>query len=414
MHALSDPSSNATSHRPARATPSTTPLRVALIDPSLFSLPYDANLARGLGGLGHEVTLHGRPLRREDNDAQGIALAPSFYRLAENPRAAVLPRALRLGLKGVEHVLSMAMLRRRLARRPPDVIHFEWLPLPAADRRLLGAFRGLAPLVFTVHDTVPFNGAPSAAGQGDAQSDCYALFDRLIVHTEQGRARLRARGVPAGRIARVPHGLLAAVPHDLPPDPMRGEITFLMFGEIKPYKGVDLLIEAFARLPPALRDQGRLRVVGRARMDIAPLRALAEARGVAARFQVEPRFVPTAEIPALFGPGTIAAFPYREIEASGVLSYAIAQGRPVLASRIGGFAEDLGDGVHGLLVPPGDVDALAGAMARLLREREFALRCAGNVAALARAMPGWDEIARQTTAVYAEAIASWRDLRRAA
>lgn len=390
------------------------PLRVALVDPSLFTLSYDRMLARGLGTLGHEVTLHGRPLRRDDNDASGIAFAPSFYRLAESPRAAALPRTLRLGLKGFDHVLSMARLRRTLARRPPDVIHFEWLPLPAADRRLLGAFGALAPLVFTVHDTVPFNGAPSAAGQGDAQSACYPLFDRLIVHTEQGRARLQAAGVAAARIARVPMGFMDDVPRDLPADTMQGELTFLMFGEIKPYKGVDLLIEAFARLPLSLRDQARLRVVGRARMDLAPLRALAEQRGVAAQFFLEPRFVPFEEIPALFGRGTIATFPYREIEASAVLPYAIAQARPVLASRIGSFAEVLTDGEHGLLVPPGDVSALSVAMARLIAARDVAARCAARMRALALAMPDWTEIARMTTEVYAGAIAARRGARRAA
>jgi glycosyltransferase involved in cell wall biosynthesis len=396
------------------AAPEGPPLRIALVDPSLFTLPYDRNLARGLGALGHEVTLHGRPLRREDNHAGGVAFAPSFYRVAESPQAAVLPRALRLGLKGIDHVVSMARLRRGLARRPPDVIHFEWLPLPAADRRMLGAFRTLAPLVFTVHDTIPFNGAPSVAGQGDAQSACYALFDRLIVHTEQGRARLLALGIPSARITRVPMGFMDDVPHDLSPDPMQGEVTFLMFGEIKPYKGVDLLIEAFARIPAPLRAAARLHVVGRPRMDVEPLRELAEARGIAAHFVLEPRFVPFEEIPSLFGPGTVATFPYREIEASAVLPYAIAQGRPVVASRIGSFAEVLRDGEHGRLVPPGDVDALAGALTQILRDRAFAARCADHVRALAHAMPGWEEIARMTTGVYAEAIAARRDLQRAA
>jgi glycosyltransferase involved in cell wall biosynthesis len=60
------------------------------------------------------------------------------------------------------------------------------------------------------------------------------------------------------------------------------------------------------------------------------------------------------------------------------------------------------------------VEALAGALAQLLRDRAFAARCADNVRALARAMPGWDEIARMTASVYAEAIAARRDLRRAA
>ena len=79
--------------------------------------------------------------------------------------------------------------------------------------------------------------------------------------------------------------------------------------------------------------------------------------GVADRLHIEPRFVADADIPALFGPGVVALFPYREIEASGVLSIALARGRPVIASRLGNFAEMIEDGVQGLLVPPGDADA---------------------------------------------------------
>ena len=138
-------------------------------------------------------------------------------------------------------------------------------------------------------------------------------------------------------------------------------------------------------------------------MDLAPLLELARERGVAPRLSLEPRFVPEDEIPALFGPDTIAVFPYREIEASGVLTLAVAHGRPVIASRIGAFAEELADGVHGALVPPDDPAALAAAMERMLAEPDFAARCAANVRALSGAVPSWGEIGRRTAAVYAAA-----------
>ena len=184
---------------------------------------------------------------------------------------------------------------------------------------------------------------------------------------------------------------------------MLGDLTFLLFGKIKPYKGVDLLIEGFARLPDAIRSQARLRVVGKPYMALAPLRALAQQRGVVDRLSLEPRFVPDEDLPKLFAPGTIATFPYREIEASGVLALAIAHARPILATRLGGFAETIEDGTHGLLVPPEDVTALSGAMARFVAERDFAARCGRSVAALADAIPDWAEIGRRTCAVYAAA-----------
>lgn len=376
------------------------PLRVALIDPSLFTLPYDAALAAGLQAEGHQVVLHGRAPGPDDNATDGAPLRASFYRIADAPALARLPRALRLGIKGLDHAWSMQALVRRLRRERPDVIHFQWLPLPVVDRRFLGRLRAIAPLVLTVHDTNPFNGNPTGSLQRLGAHAAFADFDRLIVHTEQGRARLLAHGEGEGRVTVMPHGLLGRASAQAA-DPMQGEITFLLFGKIKPYKGADLLIEAFARLDPALRAQARLRIVGKPYMDLEPLHQLARQRGVADRVTVEPRFVGDAEVGGIFKPGVVASFPYREIEASGVLSLAITFGRPILAARLGGFIEAVQDGEHGLLVPPEDVGALSAAMARFIGDRGFAAACAAGVLALTTIVPTWPEIARRTAELYA-------------
>jgi len=381
-------------------------MRVALIDPSLFTLPYDAALAAGLRDQGHDVLLYGRVPDASDGSLDNAPLVPGFYRFAGHPALKVLPNQVRLAIKGVDHVASMLWLRRRLRRDPPDIIHFQWLPLPFVDRRFLAGLRRIAPLVLTVHDTNPFNGAPSSGLQGVGMAKLFGAFERLVVHTVRGRDRLIDQHVDPSRISVLPHGLLGA---DAAARAIREQagpvVTFLVFGKIKPYKGIDVLIEAFARLPEDLRRNARLRVVGKPYMDLDPLRALAAARGVDPG--LEPRFVADDELPGLFAPGTIATFPYREIEASGVLSLALANGRPILASRIGGFAESLTDGVHGHLVQPDDPAALATAMARFAGDPRFVAQCESNVAALARAIPPWPEIARRTVEIYAAARAGW-------
>jgi len=389
-------------------------VRVALIDPSLFTLPYDAALATGLRACGHDVVLHGRKLRDDDGEPAGVVVTPSFYRVAGMRAFDAMPTPLRLGIKGVDHVVSMAGLRARLARDRPDIIHFQWLPLPVIDCRFIPAIRPIAPVVLTVHDSNPFNGDPTTGLQRRGVAMSFARCDRIIVHTEQGRLRLVEQGVKRARITVLPHGLLGAGQPPPTGDRMSDEITFLLFGKLKAYKGLDLLIEAFARLPSAMRAVARVRAVGKPYMDLAPLVARAEALGIASRVSIEPRFVAEAEIPAILAPGTIATFPYREIEASGVLSLALAHGRPILASRIGGFAELVRDGIDGMLVPPDDVASLAAAMARFLAERRFAADCARHVRDLAASVPDWTEIARRTAAVYAASLRDDRGGRRAA
>ena len=374
-------------------------MRVALIDPSLFTLPYDRALLDGLTGAGHQAELFARAPGPDDNDPGSIRLRPLFYRVADSRPARRLPGRVRLGLKGLDHVGSMLALRRALGRWKPDVIHFQWLALPVVDRMFLPALRRLAPLVLTVHDTNPFNGDPSAGIQGRGFFSGLAAFDRLIVHTEQGRRRLIGAGLGADTLAVMPHGPLTALP-PVRPNPMTGEITFLLFGKIKPYKGLDLLVSAFGALSEPLRRQARIRVVGKPYMDLQPIEAEATRLGIADRLVIEPRFIGDDEVNRLFAPGVVAVFPYREIEASGVLSIALAHGCPVIASSLGAFKEVVEDGTNGLLVGSEDVAALSQALRRLIEDRGFAASCAAGARRSAEAIPGWDRIAEDTVALY--------------
>ena len=178
-------------------------MRVALIDPSLFTVPYDRELASGLARVGHQVTLYGRARRKLDETLGTVTLAPIFYRLAESRVGLGLPSAARLALKGLDHGWSMLRLLRLLRREPPDVIHFQWLPLPLLDAGLLRQFRRIAPVVLTVHDTDPFNGAASAGIQRRGIQSCLQAVDRLIVHTSPRSGAAGAAG-HRGRANRGP------------------------------------------------------------------------------------------------------------------------------------------------------------------------------------------------------------------
>src|SRR5271166_2077798 len=110
-------------------------MRVALIDPSLFTLPYDVALAAGLRSEGHDVLLYARkPRTNEHSPADQVTLVPAFYRFARGPVIEAMPERARLLVKGADHVASMLGLRQRLKKHPVEIIHFQWLPLPLVDR----------------------------------------------------------------------------------------------------------------------------------------------------------------------------------------------------------------------------------------------------------------------------------------
>jgi len=179
-------------------------------------------------------------------------------------------------------------------------------------------------------------------------------------------------------------------------------VRFLLFGKIKPYKGIDLMIEAVKRLAPETRARIEVLVVGKPYMDMALLEAAAA--GVP-QIRFECRFVPDEEMPRLFAWADVLAFPYREIEMSGVLMAALKTARPMVASNIGGFAELLTDGETGFLVEPGDVVGLAQAITRLVEEPATRARMAQGLIDLVQAIPSWDRIAAETEDLYAAAIA---------
>jgi glycosyltransferase involved in cell wall biosynthesis len=168
--------------------------------------------------------------------------------------------------------------------------------------------------------------------------------------------------------------------------------VILFFGLLRPYKGLDTLLEAFRRVEGA-----ELWIVGNPRMEMAPLRALAaEAPG---RVRFVSRFVDEAEIPALFRRADVVVLPYRDAEHSGVLYTGLAFGKPLVLSAVGGFPEVGAEGAA-RVVPPEDPAALAAVLAELVGDDGARAELAAAARAAAAGPYSWDGVARQTLGLY--------------
>jgi glycosyltransferase involved in cell wall biosynthesis len=362
-------------------------VRVHVVDPPSYTPPYDRALCTALARAGADVELWTSRFGYAPSASDGpFRTVHAFYRRAPGAPGSRRRRLARLA----QHVPDLLSYRRAAAAA--DVVHFQWLPVQAIDWALLPPRR---PRLITAHDVLPREAGP---GQRAGQRRLYARMDAVVVHSEHGAARLRDEvGVDPDKVHVIPHGAfhhltsLAAAP--LPLARPNGPIA-LCFGLMRPYKGLDVLLEAWRRAE--LPAGAELWMVGRPRMDVSALRAASPPN---VRWLTQ--FVSDEELAALFRAADLAVLPYREIDQSGVLYTALAFGTPLLLSAVGGFPEVAQTGAAEL-VAPGDAGALAGALGTLLGDpgRRASLAQASRRAGAPDGPYGWDAIARRTLALY--------------
>jgi D-inositol-3-phosphate glycosyltransferase len=354
-------------------------------------------LSSALVAAGHDVTVWTRRDRPDQPDAHRTGSGVTVRHIDVGPPRGLAEDEL------VPHLPALAdVLRATWAADPPDVVHAHyWISGLAA---LSAAEYIDVPVAQTFHalgcverrhlgrdDTSP-NGRARAERHlaRTAQhifATCSAEFDELL-----------GMGAARNRISVVPYGVdTTGFTVDGPAHPRGARPRLVALGGLARRKGVDETVAALVGLPDA-----ELVVAGgtaAADPDIARLRALAAARGVDDRVRfIGP--VPHGEVPALLrSADVVVCVPW--YEPFGVVALeAMACGRPVVASAVGGLVDTVVDGVTGLLVPPRRPRDAAAALRKILASpaRQQAMGVAGRDRAEMRYT--WPRVARATAAIY--------------
>lgn len=217
-------------------------------------------------------------------------------------------------------------------------------------------------MVMTVHDPFPHSGEVSAR-KAFVYKVVMASVSRFVLlnheqldafcktyHIRPERVLINRLGVYDNIRTFVAHGQ-EANRHDV-----------LFFGRISPYKGIEYLCQAMAKVREVVAD-ATLTIAGGGKMyfDISPY----EGREWVT---VINRYVGMEELAGLLAQCSMTVCPYTDATQSGVIMTSYSLCKPVVATRVGGLAEMVEDGKTGLLVPPRDVDALANAILSLLND----------------------------------------------
>ena len=326
----------------------------------------------------------------------------------------------RLG-RGLRHYRSWFRLLRYVRRERPDVVQFGDIRFSGDALFLAWLHHRGVRLVDVCHNIRPFTGKRFSRGRLRHRwyRFLYSRFSVIFVHYESNRQRFcTTYGVARARTTVIPHGneqlfmqlrdpAVQAddlrIRHHLPG---RAPIV-LFFGGLSPYKGIDVLIEAF-RTVTQRHPQAFLVIAGMplGGVDLRALQAHAEQAGVLNRLRLVARYIPASHVAAWFELAQVAVFPYRDIWQSGALQVALSFGVASIATRVGALPEMARNGKAALLVPPDDPLALAHGIDRLLSDARLR-RTLGEAARREMAGPAsWrtiSEIARKTFQQWASA-----------
>ena len=376
----------------------------------LATVPYyTAYLSRALlaQGVAVQVGSISYYLDRECFRSRGLRLQPGALDVVG--RSKRLPRVVRQALKLVETTVNLAALCARFLFSPPDIVHIQYLPMLRLPLPLDAWFirfcqwRGSL-LLLTVHDLLPHD---SADRFRSLFTRLYARMDALICHSDHVRERLTEEfAVPLEQISVIPHGPFF---FDLPAGDVHvtrerlglaaDDVLVLWQGIIFPYKGLDLLLNAWRRVED-LEPRAHLVVVGTGGPTLLELLRIQASQLKLQRVHFDFRFCSVEDLVDSYRAADIVVYPYRAITTSGALATGLALGKTIVASNLPVFRELLTDEVNALLVNPSDTAALAQALIELSQDDAKRERLATAVQGMKFGTESWREIATKTADVY--------------
>jgi glycosyltransferase involved in cell wall biosynthesis len=389
--------------------------RVAVLDLLSIVPYYTGYLCRSLNQAGVRAELQSVTYHLDAQWFSSVGVDNRTYALDSTRWFQPKQAWLRRPLKMAEYLLNLAAFAVSLPFTKPDVIHVQFLPLfergLPLEIWLLRFARGLGiRLVYTVHNFLPHD---SGAAAHTRYRQLYELADALIAHDEHGLRRLQEEfGIAAEKVRVIAHGpLFAERPKGgsaderarlgLPDD----AIIVACQGILRPYKGIPFLLDAWKKVAPRC-PSAVLRIAGTGDDDIvAEIREKVRALQLEASVLLDLRFLTVEEVQRCLDSADVLAYPYVKITTSGALLTGVNFGKAVVATKLPAFELLLTDGENALLVDYGDVDALAAALERLIRDPALRCELGTNLSGAEFRQSGWEEIARQTRRCYEAVLA---------
>ncbi|MEK6918373.1 MAG: glycosyltransferase [Nanoarchaeota archaeon] len=260
-----------------------------------------------------------------------------------------------------------------LKKENPDVIIFQWWTGTVAHTYFL--LKILNKLFFKKKTILEFHEVldPSENNMKFARfymkffnGHLFKNFDAYICHSESD-AKLTKSKYNVNNIFVVPLGSFNYFKKEKPIRKDGKTCNILFFGLIRPYKGLEYLIEAFEKIPQELIDKYHLTIVGEA-WQCNP-KELVEKSRYRKNITLVDRYVSDQEVGKFFSNADVVVLPYLRASQSGAAHIATSYGLPVIVSKVGGLKESMKDYGGAFFVKPRDSDGIKNALLKIYKTR---------------------------------------------
>jgi len=290
---------------------------------------------------------------------------------------------------------------REISRFDPDVIHVHENGEMLTFALMLRFWT--KPTIVTIHDVTLHPGADSLMKSRRKIIRMLLRRRANVIHVH-GVAPLRKfKHLHPGmtnKVRIIPHGTLSLFTHWANEKVGREALTCLFFGRMEKYRGLDNLMlvgEGLKKTLPGVR----IVVAGRG-TELEKFKVAMEVLGI---FEIHDRFIPNSEVHRFFRRASCVLMPYHEASQSGIVAMALPFGVPIVATNVGAICETVHDGIHGRIVPVGDMASFIEATVDILTKRQRWMKMAEACINLSRSL-SFESLAPSFEKLYRQAIGS--------
>jgi len=315
--------------------------------------------------------------------------------------------------KNDSYYSKILQLYKIIHQLKPQILHFQSIFSPRRDWLFFALLKALRyKIVFTVHNVLPHDEfEQQAKGLKTGFRIIYNLVDHIILHSQANKKEfLELFPMSQKKISVIPMGNYNMfkssdnVSKEIAKKKLgykQNERIILFFGAIRPYKGVEYLINAFTKIETDFPD-ARLLIAGKPiALNIDELRNRIGRLNIENKTKVIAEYIPNEEIENYLSSAEFVVFPYVTASQSASVFLAYAYSKPVIVTQVGGLPEIVEHKKSGLIVPPEDVRNLSDALKEFLSLAPNKLNRMGKYARkLTETKFGWEEIADRTQDVY--------------